>query len=84
MFSINGPTGCETGLRRSELFALKWRDVDFSNLRLDVLRSIYLQHVAIAKRKHRANRCLSMIVWQRPWLWKEKPAGIDNPTTGYS
>jgi integrase len=34
-----------TGLRRSELFELKWRDVDFSNMRLDVLRSIYLRHI---------------------------------------
>lgn len=34
-----------TGLRRSELFALKWNDVDFSNMRLDVLRSIYLRHI---------------------------------------
>jgi integrase len=38
-----------TGLRRSDPFALKWSDVDFSNLRLDVLRSIYLQHVGDCK-----------------------------------
>ena len=31
-----------TGLRRSELFALKWRDIDFSNLQVDIQRSIYL------------------------------------------
>ena len=37
-----------TGLRRSELLALKWSDVDFSNMRLDVLRSIYLRHTGIA------------------------------------
>jgi integrase-like protein len=30
-----------TGLRRSELFALKWSDVDFSNLTIDIKRSIY-------------------------------------------
>jgi integrase len=33
-----------TGLRRSELFALKWLDVDFSNLTIDVQRSIYCRH----------------------------------------
>jgi integrase len=30
-----------TGLRRSELFALKWHDVDFSNLTIDIKRSIF-------------------------------------------
>lgn len=29
-----------TGLRRSELFALKWKDVDFANKQLHVMRSI--------------------------------------------
>jgi integrase len=38
-----------TGLRRSELFALKWSDVDFPNMRLDVSRSIYLGHVGDCK-----------------------------------
>jgi len=38
-----------TGLRRSELFALKWSDVDFSNVRLDVMRSIHLGHVGDCK-----------------------------------
>jgi integrase len=27
-----------TGLRRSELFALKWKDIDFSNLQIDIKR----------------------------------------------
>lgn len=32
-----------TGLRRSELLALKWRNEDFSRLELSVVRSIYLR-----------------------------------------
>jgi integrase len=32
-----------TGLRRSELLALTWRDEDFSRLELSVVRSIYLR-----------------------------------------
>jgi len=31
-----------TGLRRSELFALQWKDIDFSNLVIDIKRSIFL------------------------------------------
>ena len=38
-----------TGLRRSELFALKWLDVDFSNLTIDVQRSIYLGKIGNCK-----------------------------------
>jgi integrase len=30
-----------TGLRRSELFALRWGDVNFSHLEISVRRSIY-------------------------------------------
>lgn len=38
-----------TGLRRSELFALKWSDVDFSNLTIDIKRSIYQGRVGNCK-----------------------------------
>jgi integrase len=38
-----------TGLRVSELLALKWSDVDFENLELHVIRSIALQHVGPCK-----------------------------------
>jgi integrase len=61
-----------TGLRRSELFALKWSDVDFSNLRLDVLRSIYLQHVGDCKTEaSRKPVPLDDRVAADLWLWKE-------------
>jgi len=38
-----------TGLRVSELLALKWSDVDFENLEVHVTRSISLQHVGPCK-----------------------------------
>jgi integrase len=38
-----------TGLRVSELLALRWRDVDFENLELNVTRSIWHQVVGDCK-----------------------------------
>ena len=61
-----------TGLRRSELFALKWSDVDFSNMRLDVLRSIYLGHVGDCKTEaSRKPVPLDDRVAADLWVWKE-------------
>ena len=61
-----------TGLRRSELFALKWSDVDFSNLRLDVLRSIYLRHIGDCKTEaSRKPVPLDDRIAADLWLWKE-------------
>jgi integrase len=61
-----------TGLRRSELFALKWRDVDFSTLLLDVQRSIYLGKIGHCKTE--ASR-KPVPVYERVaadlWLWRE-------------
>jgi integrase len=61
-----------TGLRRSELFALKWSDMDFSNLELNVTRSIYLR--AIGNCKTEASRKpipIDAQVAADLWLWKE-------------
>jgi integrase len=61
-----------TGLRRSELFALKWSDIDFSNLTIDVRRNIY-QNV-IGKCKTEASRKavpLAADVAADLWSWKE-------------
>ena len=47
-----------TGLRRSELFALKWLDVDFSNLTIDVQRSVYLGKIGTCNSNSFADRSL--------------------------
>jgi len=61
-----------TGLRRSELFALKWGDVDFSHMRLDVLRSIYFRHVGNCKTEAlRKPVPLEEREAADLWLWKE-------------
>jgi integrase len=61
-----------TGLRRSELFALKWRDADFSNLQLDVQRSIYLGKIGNCKTEaSRKPVPLDERVAADLWLWKE-------------
>jgi len=62
-----------TGLRRSELLALQWRDIDFSNLTMNVVRSIYQR--AIGNCKTEASRKavpLAAHVAADPWLWKER------------
>src|SRR5262249_34840205 len=38
-----------TGLRRSELFALKWGDIDLSSLTLHIRRSIYMRMIGKCK-----------------------------------
>ena len=61
-----------TGLRRSELFALKWLDVDFSNLTIDVQRSIYLGKIGTCKTEaSRKPVPLDERVAADLWLWKE-------------
>lgn len=61
-----------TGLRRSELLALKWSDVDFSTLELNVVRSIYLRMVGNCKTEaSRKPVPLDVHVAADLWLWKE-------------
>jgi integrase len=61
-----------TGLRRSELFALKWSDVDFSNLTIDIKRSIFQGVVGNCKTEaSRRPIPLSLEVAADLWLWKE-------------
>jgi integrase len=38
-----------TGLRRSELFGLQWKDFDFEKLTIEIRRSIYEQTIGKCK-----------------------------------
>lgn len=61
-----------TGLRRSELFALKWSDIDFWNLVIEVRRSICEGVVGNCKTEaSRRSIPLSLDVAADLWLWKE-------------
>ncbi len=61
-----------TGLRRSELFALKWRDIDFSGLQVDIQRSIYLGKIGRCKTEaSRKPVPLDERVAADLWLWRE-------------
>ena len=61
-----------TGLRRSELLALKWSDIDFDQLQIQVSRSIV--HQVVGRCKTEASRKpvpLDAAVAEEVWLWKQ-------------
>jgi integrase len=61
-----------TGLRRSELFALKWSDLDFSNLTIDIQRSIFQGKVGSCKTAaSRTSIPSPLFVAAELWMWKE-------------
>ena len=62
----------KTGLRRSELFALKWKDIDFCNLSIDIKRSIFRGVAGHCQNEtSRLPVPLSLNVAADLWLWKE-------------
>jgi integrase len=61
-----------TGLRRSELFALKWRDIDFGKMMVSVQRSVYLGMIGNCKTEtSRRPVPLEPRVAADLWIWKE-------------
>ena len=61
-----------SGLRRSELLALKWSDVDFDELQINVCRSIYLN--VVGKCKTEASRKpvpMDPMLASELWSWKQ-------------
>jgi integrase len=69
-----------TGLRRSELLALKWGDIDFDDLQINVQRSIYLNVVGNCKTEaSRRPVPIDPILASELWTWKQdSPYGQTN------
>src|SRR5271165_1802742 len=64
-----------TGLRRSELLALKWEDIDFERLQINVRRSIYLNVVGNCKTEaSRKPVPLDLTLASDLWAWKQDSA----------
>ena len=64
-----------TGLRRSELLALKWADIDFERLQINVQRSIYLNVVGNCKTEaSRKPVPLDLTLASELWTWKQDSA----------
>ena len=64
-----------TGLRRSELLALKWEDIDFERLQINVRRSIYLNVVGNCKTEaSRKPVPLDLTLASELWTWKQDSA----------
>ena len=61
-----------SGLRRSELLALKWRDVDFDELQINVRRSIYLNVIGNCKTEaSRKPVPMDPMLASELWSWKQ-------------
>lgn len=61
-----------TGLRRSELLALKWEDIDFDNQQINVRRSIYRNVVGNCKTEaSRKPIPMDPVLASELWMWKQ-------------
>jgi integrase len=61
-----------TGLRRGELIGLKWSDIDFENLQINVTRSVVHQVVGNCKTEASQKPVpLESSVGEDLWLWKQ-------------
>lgn len=72
-FRIMVLLGVTTGLRRSELFALQWGDIDFCNLTIEIQRSIFQGVIGNCKTAASKRPVpFSLEVAADLWLWKER------------
>jgi integrase len=68
-----------TGLRVGELLGLKWKDIDFQNMEIQVIRSIVMQHVGDCKTEaSRKPVPLDLRLAKVLWNWRlQSPYPID-------
>src|SRR5271170_4290973 len=61
-----------TGLRRSELFALRWEDINFDALQINVQRSIYMNVIGRCKTEtSRKPVPMDPVLASELWAWKQ-------------
>jgi integrase len=73
-----------TGLRQSELFGLKWGDINFAQGTMSVTRSIVYGVWVLARLNHRKSPYRFIQQFWRPSRNGKKAPGTRNPTTGFS
>ena len=62
-----------TGVRRSELFGLQWKDIDFQKLTIQIRRSVYAQTIGKCKTQHSQKPLpIALNVINELKRWREK------------
>jgi hypothetical protein len=73
-----------TGLRQSELFGLKWGDINFARRTMSVTRSIVCGVVGPCKTESSQNLCRFIQLFWKHSRNGKKPPSTSEPTTGFS
>jgi len=71
-----------TGLRKSELFALQWQDIDFNNKQIRVNDQSFIKWWASAKRRRRRSPCHFTLSWPKSCRIGIGRLAIERPPIG--